>query len=207
MEHPENVNPKTTYIRTISSAEQRNQKLFAGGCMLLIVVLAIAYININTNTVKFLPPWLRLVFSVAIVGYMINFVINWVRGLSGMAQKKEDILVLEKSYLEFNGKRVYWDDIGKMKLQQGVIQNLTFFPRVGPAPLLMITNLQGFPENAEILERIREKTGKDFETTGTKAPSFNTAGPNQKGQKFTKNLIEKMGVPLPEPEEQEENLP
>lgn len=112
MEHPEDVNPKTTYIRAISGAEQRNQKLFAGGCMLFIVVLAIAYININTNTVKFLPPWLRLVFSVAIVGYMINFVINWVRGLSGMAQKKEDVLVMEKSYLEFNGKRVYWDDIG-----------------------------------------------------------------------------------------------
>ena len=170
--------------------------------MILIVVLAIAYININTNTVKFLPPWLRLVFSVAIVGYMISFVFNWVRGLSGMAQKKEDVLVIEKSYLEFNGKRVYWDDIGKMKLQQGVTQNLTFYPRVGLAPLLLITNLQGFHESAEILERIREKTGKDFETTGTKAPTFNPAGPNQKGQKFTKNLIEKMGVPLPEPEEQ-----
>ena len=30
MENQEDTNPKTTYFRTISGAEQRNQKLFAG---------------------------------------------------------------------------------------------------------------------------------------------------------------------------------
>ena len=39
MENQEDTNSQTTYIRTISGAEQRNQKLFAGGCMILIVVL------------------------------------------------------------------------------------------------------------------------------------------------------------------------
>lgn len=174
METQDLANVDKTYVKTKSGTEQNMQRVATGGCLLLLVVLGFFYVNSVTDTLSFLPSWARWGVFIAAVLYIGNMIFNYGRFFGGQAQEKEETLEITNRYVKYKNIRVEWQEVGRVVLTIGPIENLTFYKSGGKLAHFVIQYFQNFPDREMILEHIEAIHGEPVERKdpGAKGAAF-----------------------------------
>jgi hypothetical protein len=145
------------YSRPISKTQAAAQGCVATGCLVIVIAVAIVNFWLLTDNLDSLPTPLRWV----IVGFGILFAVGLIsRYLIGLfSGRKEDELIFDSQGIEFNDVRKEWRDISSGKVVNYPQQTqLILYAGAAPSvPALVVSHLETFDDNEEILQGIRER--------------------------------------------------